>query len=249
MKRKLQAMIVTYVTIAGAIWGVAEASTYFEGEKLKLLIGNYWSLLFVVFPGIVAVIVGVQTDRSKSQKYCRPILGQILVQPASFSMRAVDRMNPQRSFQDIQACPLDTIGFTFEVTNPNTLDMRLVRLFVSVTEFTDVNICQVYTGDMGGGAIIRMFTCEIGSRVARYECIQASDGFDYIKLSSGEMETFRIDVIAPAEGVYRLMLVIEYSIAGKIGTVEADNDIQEIGFFDQTCHRIYNVSAGQWEGT
>jgi hypothetical protein len=417
MKRKLLAMIVTYATSAGATWGAVEAYTYFEGEKLKLLIGHYWPLLFIVLPGILAVIAGLRTSRSKprhaetagvltttptdgvagketqasqeeriaetelmlafhnwwgsikdyegsgaemvgsaseaglmprdpdmgtqlgsfevvkiktwpflseetkriakqteetflgfmarvyagmynhevygdlvpkevmrnirikemifgqgrtyafseceqayrvlqmylekgdrtEQQYQQPVLGQIWAQPASFSMRAVDRTNPRRSFNDIRACPLDTVGLTFDVTNPNELDMRLVRFFVDVAEFTDVNISRIYTGDLGGGAIIRRFTCEIGSRVARFECVQVSDDFDYIRLSSGEMETFRIDVTAPTEGVYRLRLAIEYSIAGEIGTIEADDDIQEIGFFDRTCHRIYNVSAGEWE--
>jgi hypothetical protein len=417
MKRKLLAIIVTYTTSAGAIWGAVEAYTYFEGEKLKLLIGDYWPFLFIVLPGILAAITGWRTGRSKprdaetaevlaatatddvagkeiqtsqeeriaetelmlafhnwwgsikdyegsgaenvasaseaglmprdpdmgtqlgsfevakirtwpflseetkriakqteetflgfmarvyrgmynhevygdlvpkevmrnigiremifgqgrthtfseceqayrvlqmylekgdrtDRQYQQPILGQIWAQPASFSMSAVDRTNPQRSFNDIQACPLDTVGLTLDVTNPNELDMRLVRFFVDVTEFTDVIISRVYTGDLGGGAIIRRFTCQIGSRVARYECVQVSDDFDYIRLSSGEMETFRIDVTAPAEGVYRLRLTLEYSIAGEIGTIEADDNIQEIGFFDRTSHRIYNVSAGEWE--
>lgn len=417
MKRRLLAMIVTYATSAGAIWGTVEAYTYFEGERLKLLVGDYWPLLFIVFPGILAVIAGWRTGRSKprdagtanvptptatddvagkeaqssqeeriaeaelmlafrnwwgsskdyegsgvemvasaseaglmprgpdmgtqlgsfevvrirtwpflseetkriakrteetflgfmarvyaglyghevygdlvpkeamrntrmsemilgqgrthtlseceqayralqmhlekgdrtDRQYQQPILGQIRAQPASFLMRAVDRTIPQRSFNEIQACPLDTAGLTLDVTNPNDLDMRLVGFFVDVTEFTDVNISRVCAGDLGGGAMVRRFTCEIGSRVARYECVQVSDDFDYIRLSSGEMETVRIDVTAPAEGVYCLRLAVEYSIAGEIGTIEADDDIQEVGFFDPACHRIYSVSRGEWE--
>lgn len=403
-------MIVAYTTSAGAIWGAVEAYTYFEGDRLKLQLGDHWPLLFILFPGILAVIAGLRTGRRKprgaetaevltatatddpvgketqkepiaetelilafhkwwgsikdyegsgaemvasaseaglmprnpemgtqlgnfevvkiktwpfltketkriakqteetflgfmarvyasmynheafgclvpkevmrsirvkemmfgqgrtytfsdceqayrelqmylekdkrtSQQYQPPILGRIWAQPASFSMRAIDRTNPQRSFNDIRACPLDTVGLTFDITNSNELDLRIVHFFVDVTEFTDVNISRVYTGDLGGGAIIRRFACEIEPEVGRYECTQVSDDFDYIRLSSGEMETFRIDVTAPAEGVYHLKLAMEYTIGGEIGTIEADDDIQEIGFFDRTRHRVYNVST------
>jgi hypothetical protein len=188
---------------------------------------------------------GGKTD----QRYQQPILGRIWTQPASFSMRAIDLTNPQRFFDGITACPLHTVGLTFDVTNPNKLDMRLVRFFIDVTEFTDISIIRVYTGDLGGGAIIRKFTCEIAPRVGRYACAQVSDGFDYIRLSSGEMETSRVDVTASMEGVYRLTLAIEYSIGGEVRTIAATDDIQEIGFFDETRHRVYNLSAGEWEAT
>ena len=68
MKRKLLAMIVTYATSAGAIWGAVEAYTYFEGESLKRQLGSYWPLLFVVLPGILAIIAGLRTDSKKPQE-------------------------------------------------------------------------------------------------------------------------------------------------------------------------------------
>jgi hypothetical protein len=392
VKRKLLEIIVTYATSAGLIWGAVEAYTYFEGEELKLLIGQSWPLLFIVFPGVLAVIAWFQIDRDKSQEernaetelllavrdwwgsisdyersgaemtgsasnaglmprnrdmgtqlgcfevvkiktwpflsketkriakkteetflgfmagvysgmynhevygglvpvevvrnrtitetilgqenihtfseceqayrvlqahlkmdskterqYQQPIIGRIQPHISLYSMYAVDRRVSQRFFNGVRAYPLDTVGLTFDVTNPNNLDMRLIRFFVDVVEFIDVNILRVNAGAVGGGAIIHNFICEIGSVTARYKCIQVSNDFDYIRLSSGEMETFRIDVMAPREGVYRLMVALEYSIAGKSKTIEVDNDIQEIGFFDPTYHRIYNVSAGMWE--
>ena len=41
MKRRLLAIVVTYAASARAIWGTVEAYTSFEGEKLKLLVGDY----------------------------------------------------------------------------------------------------------------------------------------------------------------------------------------------------------------
>ena len=63
MKRKLLAMMITYATSAGAIWGIVEAYTYFEGEQLKLWLGGYWPWLFLGVPALVAFVVGLRTDK------------------------------------------------------------------------------------------------------------------------------------------------------------------------------------------
>lgn len=176
------------------------------------------------------------------QRHRRPILGQIQPHNSSYGMCAVDRVTHQRFFNHIRAYPLSTVGLIFDVTNPNALNMRLIRFFVDVVEYIDVDIPYVDTGPMGGGAMVRKFVCQVDSRPARYECKQASEGFDYIKLTNGEMETFRINVIVPKEGVYRLMVALEYSIAGETQIVEADDDVQEIGFFDPACHVIRDIN-------
>jgi hypothetical protein len=174
-----------------------------------------------------------------------PIVSPIETRPANYFMRAVDKGNPQRFFQ-VTASPWDTISFIFDITNPNELDMRVVSFYVDVEEFVDVDIIRLTTGALGGGVVIRKSVCEVKPQAGRYECIQVSKDYDYIKLSSGEMETFRIDVAAPKQGIYLFKLAIEYSIAGEVGIVELDHDIQEIGFFDRSRHMVYDVSAEQW---
>lgn len=186
-----------------------------------------------------------QMHREKNdgvEQHRRPILGRIQPHISTFGMCAVDRVTRQRFFNHIRAYPLDTVGLTFDVTNPNALDMRLIRFFVDVVEYIDVDILHVDTAPSGGGARIRKFVCRIDSRPARYECELASEDFDYIKLNYGEMEAFRINVKVPKEGVYRLMIALEYSIAGETQIVEADDDIQEVGFFDWARHTIYNIN-------
>ena len=85
--------------------------------------------------------------------------------------------------------------------------------------------------------MVREFGCEIESSIGRYYCHQISEDFDYIRLSSGEMEAFRINVNPVREGIYRLRLGMEYSIGGKIKTFEADNNILDIGVFDPVFHK------------
>jgi hypothetical protein len=127
-------------------------------------------------------------------------------------------------------------SFTFDISNPNQLDLRVVRLYVDVLKFIAVNIIGVWQGDMGGGMRVREFGCQIKPAVGSYNCQQISDGFDYIKLSFGEMEAFRINVGVVKTGIYHLRLGVEYSVGGKMNRIEADDQIQEIGVFDPVFH-------------
>ena len=61
------------------------------------------------------------------------------------------------------------------------------------------------------------------------------------------METIRIDVSVSVEGVYRIRPLMEYSIGGEKKTKDVNDDDQEIGFFDRERHRIFDLSANQWE--
>jgi hypothetical protein len=126
------------------------------------------------------------------------------------------------------------------------LTETLVRLYVDVIKFIDADIVDVRWGDLGGGMRVREFSCEIEPRVGNYECLQASDDFDYIRLSSGEMEAFRININAIAEGIYRLRMGMEYSIGGQTKRIEAEGGIVEIGIFDPVFHKPSYI--GQIEG-
>ena len=114
--------------------------------------------------------------------------------------------------------------------------MRIVQIYVDVIKFIPVDIIGVWEGDKGGGMRIREYCCDIDASVGRYECFQISDGFDYIKLSPGELEIFRVHIAAVQEGIYRLRLGTEFSIGGATREIEADDNIQQIGFFDPVFH-------------
>ncbi len=150
-------------------------------------------------------------------------------------MDAVDKNTGEK--HSVSAYPLNSACFTFDMTNPNQFDMRITRLYVDVVKFMEVNIIGVWENGLGGGRRFRDFSCEIEPKIARYDCIQTSEDFEYIKLSYAEMEAFRIHLEAIVEGIYRLRLGIEYSIGGETRRIEVDNDVQEIGIFDTVFHQ------------
>lgn len=170
-----------------------------------------------------------------THRYEIPLFGRIYSM-SRMVLDAVDK-NTSQKYYGIQAYPLIYgFHFTFDVTNPNQLDMRILRLYVDVIKFMDADIIGVWEGDSGGAMIVREFGCEIEPNVGRYNCHQISEGFDYIKLSAGEMETFRINVGVVKEGIYRLRLGMEYSTGGETRTIESDGDILEVGVFDPVFH-------------
>jgi hypothetical protein len=170
-------------------------------------------------------------------KHRLPLFGRVSSTTTNYVMDAVDR-NTGQKYEGIDAYSLlYEAGLTFDVTNPNHLDLRIVRLYVDVIKFIDADITDVRWGDLGGGMRVREFSCEIEPRVGNYECLQASDDFDYIRLSSGEMETFCININVITEGIYRLRLGMEYSIGGQTKRVEVDSEIIEIGIFDPVFHK------------
>jgi hypothetical protein len=127
-------------------------------------------------------------------------------------------------------------ALTFDVTNPNPLDIRIVRFFVDVIKFVDVDIIGVWQNGKGGGMKVRAYTCEIEPMIGRYECNPISTGFDYIRLSPGEMEAFRINIETVVEGIYGLRLGMEYSIGGESKIAEIDSHVKQIGLFDPVFH-------------
>jgi hypothetical protein len=66
--RALAIIITAYASTAGLIWGTIEAYTYFEGEELKQLLGNWWPLLFVVVPALVAIITGLRMRKNGTEE-------------------------------------------------------------------------------------------------------------------------------------------------------------------------------------
>lgn len=168
-----------------------------------------------------------------------PIFSRVSVQPAQWRMNAVAKDDTKRSFQNVRACPLDMeVSLEFDATNPSRLDMRIVCFYVDMIEFTEVDITDITHGAIGGELTVRKYVCEITPQIRRYKCTPFSGGFDYIKLSSGEMESFRIDVRTTAEGIYCFKVGMEYSIGGEINCTEVHSDIKQRGFFDRTCHEV-----------
>jgi hypothetical protein len=176
-----------------------------------------------------------QSVTTVPEEHAPPVWGRIY-DDSRMIFDAVDR-NTGQEYCGVSAYSLLYSGsLVFDVTNPNELDMRIARIYVDVIKFMPVDIIGVWEGDKGRGMRIREYGCDIDASIGRYECFQISEGFDYIKLSPGEMETIRVHIAAAQEGIYQLRLGTEFSIGGATREIEADNNIQQIGFFDPVFH-------------
>lgn len=61
----------TYFTIAGALWGASEAYTYFSGDKLKTVIGDYWYVIYIIIPIIFSLITGASLLKRRNKQIQR----------------------------------------------------------------------------------------------------------------------------------------------------------------------------------
>lgn len=168
-------------------------------------------------------------------QYELPILGQIS-SVTNKIMDAVDKNTGQKYYGVRAYSLLHKFHLTFDVTNPNQFDMRIIRFYLDVLKFIDTAIIGVWENGLGGGMPVREFGCEIEPCVGRYDCFQVSEGFDYVRLSSGEMEAFLVTVGVVKEGIYYLRLGMEYSIGGETRKIEVDDDVLEVGIFDPVFH-------------
>ena len=48
---------------ASLLWGSTEAYTYFRGDELKVMVGEYWVGLYLILPCIVGVFVSMRARR------------------------------------------------------------------------------------------------------------------------------------------------------------------------------------------
>jgi hypothetical protein len=200
-----------------------------------------------------ALYMAIEEMRNNAKKKTReasipsqnelPIFGQIFCPASRMTLDAVDKDTGRKHFGVPAYSLIYGFHFTFDVTNPNKFDMRILHLYVDVIKFVDIDIIGVWVGDLGGGMKVREFECKIEPSIGRYDCYQISKDFHYIKLSSGEMEAFLINVEVVKEGIYRLRVGMEYSLGGKTRTAEADDDILDVGVFDPVFHQpSYNWS-------
>jgi len=53
------ALASTYIVVITAEWSLVQAYTYFQGDSLKTIVGNYWIALFYTLPLIIALCVAI----------------------------------------------------------------------------------------------------------------------------------------------------------------------------------------------
>ena len=52
-------LVSTYIVVITAEWSLVQAYTYFQGDSLKTIVGNYWITLFYTLPLIIALCVAI----------------------------------------------------------------------------------------------------------------------------------------------------------------------------------------------
>ncbi|MCP4536418.1 MAG: HNH endonuclease [Chloroflexi bacterium] len=204
----------------------------------------------IFWDGVIRAGQGIQLDQFSSD-----VLGTRIYRPPLFSkismgspflwLHAIDKNNSQRSFKGPRAHPLTPdfgARFEFDITNPNEMDLRLGDFWIRLVEFVDVDFVDIWARGMGGGHQLRKFDCELEPQAGDYRCSKISEGFDYIRLSFGEMEAFSIEIAVKAQGLYRFTIGTEYSVGGQVEKIESENII-ELGFFDSSQHQVRRTHA------
>lgn len=140
------------------------------------------------------------------------IQGGAALQPSRAPLRRQEASAPST------ATTPSGIALSFDLSNLNTADLRLVALRIQVVDYYPAQILGVTT-HLGVGHE-RRYVCGLGlERAAAYRCEKREAGYDFIKLAPAEMEFFSIELRAAASGLYVIRPLIEYSVAGSSGQV------------------------------
>jgi hypothetical protein len=186
-----------------------------------------------------------KAGRNDTEQCVLPIISPIW-STSLFRTRSVVKSDTQRMLDETTTGLLDPGGvlLAFDVTNPNQLDMRIVGFCLDMLEYTNVDFVDIWKWSQGGGATYHEFSCTVEPKIGSYRCAQLTEGFDYVKLSCGELDAFRIKVKTGVQGVYRLRLRMQYSIGGRIDGVAIDDDVKVIGFIGRdVCDALYLKKA------
>lgn len=159
--------------------------------------------------------------------------------PYGYFMEAIDSRDGNKKFEvyaqptsKVEGVPnphSQDIVLSFDITNPNDLEMRIAKIYVEVLEYYSVQILQTHPVASAGET--RKYFCNIKNLPASYECRQISNKYDFVKLSRGELEHFGINVNTKIRGIYKLGVSIEYSLAADTKKIVVGDLRKEVGFF------------------
>lgn len=159
--------------------------------------------------------------------------------PYGYFLEALDKSNPSIKYNvyaeltsNVEGKPnphSQDIVLSFDITNPNALELRVVAIYVDVLEYTAVSVIATHPVLSVGET--RRFFCNIKPQSGSYRCTLLSDKYDFVKIARGELESFGINVNTVEPGIYKLGLSIEYLIAGKVEKTEIGKLDRLVGFF------------------
>jgi tetratricopeptide (TPR) repeat protein len=166
-----------------------------------------------------------------------PITNEIATQ-CGYHLDASDRNNSNKVFNGICAEPigdikggsnLDSKGVTisFDISNPNDLDMRISNIYINVSDYSNINNTNVI--ENFGVKRSRGYLCNIKPIIGSYECMKKSKDYDFIDLAPGELEHIVIDINTYVPGIYHIKIDLDYAIGSETGKITEGYEL--IGFF------------------
>jgi hypothetical protein len=159
--------------------------------------------------------------------------------PYGYGMRYNEKSNFNNTFY-VSAEPIGIAPseqdfiLNFDITNPNNMEMRIKDIYINVVDYCQIE--NVTIAPYAAAGHTRQYFCNIEPEIRSYRCLKNNNSYDYIKLSSKELENFGIHVKSNTTGIYRLQISLDYSYGSNIGRI-ISNVPEPIGFFDPSTAR------------
>lgn len=75
--RRLKLFVLAFAACTGALWGMSEATSFFAGDKFKLLVGDRWWLVYLVAPAVIAVFMAFRRGTRESGRAVTPDVREV----------------------------------------------------------------------------------------------------------------------------------------------------------------------------
>ena len=170
-----------------------------------------------------------------------PIFNEIVVQ-CGYRMDARDKNNKTQVFSKICAEPISSIKgqpnedsedltLSFDVTNPNSLHMRIGNIYVKVIKYNSMEISKII--ENFGVKKMRGYFCNIEPEIGSYKCIQTFSDDEFIDIPPDELEHFVINANTDTPGVYQMGISLDYAIGSETNSIIVGDVPGMIGLFDK----------------
>jgi|GEM_PF-4667616 len=156
--------------------------------------------------------------------------------PYGYILNAIDENNkkysvyaqPKSHKKGMPNSHSQDIVLTFDVTNPNKSEIRIIDLYIEVKEFHSVKIIKI--SPVASAGETRKYFCNIEPIKQKYICNKLFK-HDYIKISQGELEHFGVNVNTTTAGIYLISICLKYSFNGNEIIRDVGQVDRHVGFY------------------
>jgi len=165
-----------------------------------------------------------------------------IVDQCGYRMDAVDKENKEQVFSKICAEPTgidydrqdfkpENLTLSFDVSNPNSMHMRIASIYVNVNKYNSIINPEIIQNFAKG--YDRGYFCIIKPLVGPYKCVLTED-YDFIDLAPDELEHIVISIGTNTPGTYVLGISLEYAIGSETNKIAVGEVPVKVGFFDRS---------------